>query len=109
MTFKEYQYQRPNMDSLSERFDTLLDAFKNSPNAEHQVEVIDQINSIRAEFSTMYNLCHIRHTVNTKDRFYEEENTFFDKYRPNYEALNNKFYEALLQSKHRDQLEAKFW
>ena len=56
----------------------------------------------------MYNICHVRHTINTKDTFFEAENNFFDDNNPAVEALTNKFYALLLNSRFRKELEKKW-
>ena len=108
MTFEQLQYHRPDMAQFSTRFNELLDRFSGSQSFEVQSEVFRELNALRDEFSSMYNLCHIRHTVNTKDEFYAAENDFFDQEMPNVEALNFKFYEKLLASSFRSELESKW-
>ena len=95
MTFEQLQYQRPDMAQFSARFHELLQRFSNAESFDLQSEAFTAINALRDEFSSMYNLCHIRHTVNTKDEFYAAENDFFDQEMPNVEALNFQFYEKL--------------
>ncbi len=107
MKFKEFNYQRPEMSQFSERFDQLLDKFEKAPDFEQQDELLVAINNLRQEFMSMFNICQVRHTINTKDSFYEAENEFFDQNSPSYEAMTNRFYRALLVSKYRGLLEAK--
>ncbi len=108
MKFSEYDYKRPKMEDLEERFKSLLSDFQKTDNFPAQKKVIEQINDLRVEFSSMYNLCHIRHTVNTKDPFYEKENSFFDDNGPTFEALTNEFYKVLTKSSFRSELESEF-
>lgn len=56
----------------------------------------------------MVNLCLIRHTSDTRNPFYEKENEYFDENLPAFEALNNRFFRALLSSPFREALEQKF-
>jgi M3 family oligoendopeptidase len=56
----------------------------------------------------MYNLSYIRHSSNTGDAYYEAENDYFDAQLPAYEALNNRFFIALLRTPFREALEQKF-
>ncbi|MEM8909595.1 MAG: M3 family oligoendopeptidase, partial [Bacteroidota bacterium] len=51
---------------------------------------------------------HIRHTINTRDDFYEKENAFFDTHNPSFAALVNEFYQLLLDSTFREALEEKW-
>lgn len=106
--FEELTYQRPDMEQFSRDFNALLDRFEQSDSLEDQSNLLNEINQLRLTFSSMYNLCHIRHTVDTRDTRYEAENTFFDENNPGFEALNNRFYELLLVSPFRKELEAKW-
>jgi len=107
MKFKDFAYHRPKMEEFTLRFNKLLTNFEESDTFEAQDEALLAINAIREEFMSMNNICQIRHSVDTKDTFYEAENEFFDINSPKYEALNNRFYTALTASKFRSELEAK--
>lgn len=108
MTFESFPYARPDMPVLTQHFEQHLAGFQNAPDAVAQSRQLTLLNEVRDEFSTMYNLCHIRHTSNTKDPFYEQENNYFDEQLPSFEALNNRFFRALLTSPFRDALQQKF-
>lgn len=108
MKFEEYQYERPEMVDFSTRFESLLNQFKEAPDLATQNQLFSQINEMRTEFMSMYNICYIRHTVDTANEFYEKENAFFDQEMPAYEGLNTQFYRLLLESKFRKELEAKW-
>ena len=95
------------MESFTERFNNCLVKFEEAGSFEEQDNMLMEINKLREEFMSMQNICQIRHTVDTKDSFYEAENEFFDKNNPSYEALINRFYIALIESKFRKQLEVK--
>ncbi|MEI4800613.1 M3 family oligoendopeptidase [Bacillus sp. FJAT-51639] len=105
MSFENYEYKRPNMDEVKNRFTETLQQFKKAKALEEQKEIIAQINAIRNDFSTMYNICYIRHSVDTMDEFYKEEQDFFDEYSPIVKGYVTKYYEALTQSPFRKQLE----
>ncbi|MGF9965046.1 M3 family oligoendopeptidase [Bacillus rhizoplanae] len=105
MSFESYEYKRPNMDEVKERFTEALQQFKSVKTVEEQKKVIAHINAIRNDFSTMYNVCYIRHSIDTTDEFYKEEQDFFDEYSPIVKGYVTKYYEALTQSPFRKQLE----
>ncbi len=94
------------MERFRAEFNDLLFAFEKADTAEAQIRLIGDINRLREDFSSMNNLCHIRHTIDTRDTYYEAENAFFDENNPHFEALNNRFYELLLSSPHLAGLEA---
>lgn len=107
-TFESFPYERPDLATVTSTFERHLCAFEQAQTLEEQSSAIHRLNTVREEFGTMYNLCYIRHTVNTADPYYEQENTYFDENLPAYEELVNRFYEALLQSPFRADLEKEY-
>jgi len=108
MKFQDFPYQRPEIDSFVKDFEVLLDQLEKADSFESQSEIFKKINVMRDEFSSMNNLCRIRHSIDTRDEFYEKENNFFDENSPTYEALINRFYRLILNSKFRKDLEKKW-
>ncbi len=107
MKFEDFEYSRPEMEDLSLRFDKLVAQFENTTDSDDQSKLMDEIGELRSEFDSMYNICSIRHTVNTEDKFYEKENEYFDLNTPKYQELVTKYYKALLKSPCRKELEEK--
>jgi len=108
MTFDQFPYARPDMNTLTADFEKHLAAFQQAPTPAEQVLILTNLNAVREGFGTMYNLCYVRHTSNTADPFYEAENQYFDENLPSYEALSSRFSQALLNSPFRDVLEKNF-
>ncbi|EOP56665.1 M3 family oligoendopeptidase [Bacillus cereus VD136] len=108
MSFKNYEYKRPNTEELQEKFTVALEQFENVKTVEEQKQVIGVINEICNDFGTMGNICHIRHSVDTTDPFYKEEQDFFDEYSPIVQGYVTKYYKALMNSPFRDELEAYY-
>ena len=108
MKFNDLPYKRPELDEFVKSFELLLEKFAQADSFEEQSEIFKQINESRQEFSSMNSLCRIRHTIDTRDEFYEKENEFFDQNSPTYTALNNRFYQLIVESKFRKELE-KQW
>ncbi|MBC7774497.1 MAG: M3 family oligoendopeptidase [Phycisphaerae bacterium] len=106
--FDDFIYTRPDMAELTQEFEKYLFQFENASDAEEQQHALVGIVAVREEFGSMSNLCHIRHTSNTSDAFYETENQYFDEQSPSFEALNNRFFHALLSSSFRDTLAKKY-
>ena len=107
-TFAEYPYQRPDLQRLTTDFEAALADFAEAPDAAAQGAAFERLNALRTDFDTMYNICYIRHTQDTRDAFYTAENEWFDGARPSYEALNNRLYRALLAAEFRPELETTY-
>lgn len=108
MKFKDYLYERPDMNAVKEQFKTLLDVFKAADSFQVQDTAMADINKLRNHLETMMTLVHIRHSVDTTDKFYEGENEFVDENMPVYQGLISEYYEALVSSKFKSQLEDKW-
>lgn len=108
MTFKDYEYKRPDMKVLEENFNRALENFKGASTLETQIKSIEEINKLRNDFETQTVLVEIRHSVNTEDPFYEAENNYIDEVRPLAEGLLSKYYEALLNTPFKEGLKEHF-
>ena len=75
---------------------------------EQQDGLMMKVNELRSEFETMEQLVVIRHTMDTNDPFYEEEQTYFDEVTPIYQGFISKYYQSLVNSKFRQALEEKW-
>lgn len=108
LKFRDYKYERPNMEKFEKKIDKLLKKFDDADSFETQDRIMKEINSLRNNFETMANIVHIRHTVDTTDEFYEKENEFIDEVMPIYEGVLSKYANVLVNSKFRKELEEKW-
>ncbi|WHY68524.1 M3 family oligoendopeptidase [Neobacillus sp. SuZ13] len=108
MGFENYTYIRPNLKEVTEKFNAALERLKNAVTVDIQNEVMNEINKLRNDLGTMFNLCYIRHSIDTNDEFYKEEQDYMDEIQPEVEGLVTKYYQVLVDSKFRPQLEAKW-
>jgi len=108
MNFNNFEYKRPVLETFEKSFMTLLGDFSSAGNAAEATEKFSQIGKLRSTFMTMYNIAHVRHTINTTDKFYEKEQAYFDVTLPSYQDLVTQFYKALLQTPYRAALEEKW-
>ncbi|TDW05777.1 M3 family oligoendopeptidase [Bacillus badius] len=108
MKFSEYSYARPDIDGAENELNKKLQQFKEADSVEKQVEALNKMNEIRNRISTMMDLCHIRHTIDTTDSFYKQEQDYMDAVSPRMEGISSRMNEALLASPFRPELEKLF-
>ncbi|UZJ79093.1 M3 family oligoendopeptidase [Fictibacillus sp. KU28468] len=108
MKFSEFTYKRPNMEQLQEEFKQKLESFEHAASFNEQDGVMAELVSIRNHFETMQNIVHIRYTSNTEDPFYKEEHDFMDENTPVYQGMVSEFFQAIVHSKYRKELENKW-
>lgn len=107
MKFNEFEYKRPDYDAIKKSLASLVNQLKSADTPEKQYEYIKDINKIRNNIQTMGTLAEIRHSINTRDSYYDDEQSYWDEYSPLYDELNSIFYRELVNSKFRKQLEDK--
>jgi len=105
MRFSEFKYERPNYEAIKEEMELLINAFENAKSAKEQIDIIHKVNKIFELTDTMLALSYIRHSLNTKDEFYDNENDYWDEQDPLYEELYNRYYKVLAKSPFRNEIE----
>ncbi|WP_407313025.1 M3 family oligoendopeptidase [Desulfosporosinus sp. SB140] len=108
MKFKDYQYHRPDIEIIKPSFADLMKRFTKSASIDEQDAAMVEINTLRGEFESMSQLASIRHTIDTRDTYYEQEQEYFDETMPIYQGLISEFYQALVDSGFRSALEEKW-
>jgi M3 family oligoendopeptidase len=108
MKFDQFTYERPDLKEIKKEFKNALADFKQAASADDQVSAMDQINKIRLDFDTMQNICYIRHSIDTNDQFYKEEQDYLDEILPEVQGLVTGYYKELLNSSFRKELEQRW-
>ncbi|MED1865105.1 M3 family oligoendopeptidase [Fictibacillus nanhaiensis] len=108
MKFSEFTYERPDVTSLKTEFEEAVQVFKDASSADEQNEAMKKVVALRNSFESKARLAKIRHTINTEDVFYKEEQAFMDENLPVYQGMVTAFHEALVQSPFKDELERKW-
>ena len=98
MKFNEMTYSRPDIKALSSELEALKRQIENAEDVKTQIAAFDKVDKAVKSYQTMGSLAYVRHTINTKDEFYDKENDFFDENGPVVEDLLHKINTALLKS-----------
>ena len=108
MKFTEYPYKRPDIKEIEQRFKELLKQFNEASTFEEQDQAMAAINKLRHNMDTQSALVSIRHSIDTTDSFYKAEQDFMDEAEPVFQEYITDYYRALVGSKFRSELEAKW-
>ena len=108
MKFSEMPYSRPVMEALAAATTQTLEAMKAAPNAAGQIAAYDAYEKKMQTAGTMQQIAYIRHTINTKDEFYNAENDYMDEIGPKLQELTHRVNTALLESPYRAELERHY-
>lgn len=105
LTFENYEYTRPNIESLTTDFNELIENFQQAHSFERQSVIIEEINTLTRTYSTQENIMYIRSSIDTNNTFYKSEREHFDTIGPQFQALQSNYYKALIATPFRTQLE----
>ncbi len=108
MKFKDYKYERPDFNEYKQTIKALLIEMDKAETASEQIEVIKRVHGQTSRISTLGSIAHVRYTIDTKDKFYDEENEYWNEYSPLYDEVELEFDKALINSKFRANLETEF-
>lgn len=108
MKFSEMPYSHPDMEALAAATTQTLEAMKAAPNAAGQIAAYDAYEKKMQTAGTMQQIAYIRHTINTKDEFYNAENDYMDEIGPKLQELTHRVNTALLESPYRAELERHY-
>ncbi len=108
MTFKEIPYERPDLEALKKAFAESTERLASAQSCAEAKAAIQESGKLMKHFMTLATIVEIRHTIDTRDAFYEAEQEFFDTESPTMSPLTMKYYETLLASPYRPELEKEF-
>lgn len=108
MKFKDMPYSRPNIDELKSRVKAQTEKIENAGSADEIISAYDEASRLSKEYSTMGSLAYVRHTIDTKDEFYDAENDFFDEVGPEVTDAFLSVSKAMANSPFRAELEANY-
>ncbi len=73
MKFSEMKYERPDAEKLKEELTALTEKLSSSESYEAAREVFLECEKLNKHIETLSTLVSIRHSIDTRDKFYEEE------------------------------------
>ncbi|MEG1181163.1 MAG: M3 family oligoendopeptidase, partial [Oscillospiraceae bacterium] len=108
MKFCEYEYKRPNIDALCEKYTALCEKMAAANTLDEAVACVMEHERMTMEFVSDAELAEIRHTIDTRDKFYDEEKEYIAANTPRLTERMNAFLMMLLTSKLKPELEKRF-
>lgn len=108
MKFSQMKYERPAFDHLYGEMKTLLEQLEQAPKAEDLFDALKALDQQGRHLATQATLCHIRHSINTRDDFYAAEQEVMDENLPRFQEISTGASRAILDSPFRDKVAEKF-
>ncbi|MBO4679928.1 MAG: M3 family oligoendopeptidase [Lachnospiraceae bacterium] len=107
MKFSQMPYERADFDKLREELVKLTEEMKNAKSGKEAFEINQKVTKAFEHAHTMSTICHIRHDIDTADKFYETEQEYYDEMWPTMNEVNVEYKKALFNCPYRDYLVEK--
>ena len=108
MKFNEMPYVRPDLADFQAKAEATAQKIAQASSAQEQIEAILAFDQVQAEINTAMSLAYVRHTIDTRDEFYDQENDYADEIAPAVQEAEQKVSKALLASPFRAELAERF-
>ncbi len=106
--FSELKYERPDLTGLGEKVEKLTERLNHAQNYEQALAVYMEQDRLMQEMETQYTIASIRHTVDTRDVYYEKENEYLDETLPTVMPKMIAFNEAMENSRFKENFIKQF-
>lgn len=108
MKFSEMKYERPDIEEIKVSADQLISKFKETKSYEEAKNVFLEWEKLMKHVETLATIVHIRHDINTKDKFYDEEQKFWNEAMPLLQEYAQKWQLSLLATPFRKEFEGEY-
>ena len=106
--FKDMPYERPDLEAAKAAMTEVTEALKNAKSYEEAKAAFLREEELSAHFATMFCLSYIRHSIDTRDSFYDGEQQFFNSAMPEMAEYQQLFTMAMLNSPFRRDFEEEY-
>ena len=108
MKFSEMTYTRPDAESTQQQLAALTEQLKAAKSYEAAREVFLAQQEQAKHISTASTLASVRHSIDTRDTFYDAEEKFWNSFFPELEEYNQAWTKAMLESPFRAEFAEEF-
>ena len=105
MKFAEFEYSRINYEDMKKEYEAYLSKLKDTNDPKEFMDIFNELNQYRGHVDSMRTICSIRHTINTADEFYDQENEYWDNTSPLLQAYEVELSKLLLECPFKDKLD----
>ncbi len=108
MKFSEMPYERPDLDAVKKQYSALTERLKAAGSYEEGRAVFLEKEELDKHVQTLATLSHVRHSIDTRDAFYDAEAKFWNAAEPELQEYTQAWTRAMLDGAFRAQFAAQF-
>ncbi|MBR1763191.1 MAG: M3 family oligoendopeptidase [Eubacterium sp.] len=102
MKFSEFEYKRPNKDEIIESVKKLTKKLEEAVSYNEAKAVFLEYQELAKKFETLSNLATVRHSIDTRDEYYDNEVKFWNAAFPEIQEYLQLWTNAMLKSKFKE-------
>ncbi len=108
MKFSDMPYTRPELAEIEAQLNELIDALHSAEDYAAAREAFLKKDKLMRHVDTALTLVSVRHSIDTRDEFYDAEQTYWNEKTPELQEYLQRWTEALLESPFRDEFAKEF-
>ena len=108
MRFHEMPYTRPDLNSVCAQIDGLVEELKAAASYEEARTILLREQELESHVMTQASLASVRHSIDTQDSFYNDEDTFWNESSPVLAEHLQNWTAAMLESPFRSAFEEEY-
>lgn len=108
LKFSEMPYERPDLEALKKEQAALTQRLKQAKDYETAKQVFLENETLTKHVATQETLASIRHSIDTRDAFYDGEEKFWNAAMPELQAVSQEWTMAMLSSPFRADFAAEY-
>ncbi len=108
MKFSEMKYVRPDVEEIKKQLSAMIEELKNAPDYAAARAVFLRKEEEGRHVDTQSTLAYVRHSIDTRDEFYDGEVKFWNNVGPEVEEIEQEWMQAMLDSPFRPDFEAEY-
>ena len=108
MKFSEMPYERPDLDAVKKQYSALTERLKAAGSYEEARAVFLEKEELDKHVQTLATLSHVRHSIDTRDAFYDAEAKCWNAAEPELQEYTQAWTRAMLNGAFRAQFAAQF-
>ena len=108
LMFKDMPYERPDAEAVKSQVHELAKRLRSAADYDEARGIFMERELLEKHVDTLGNIASIRHSIDTRDTFYDAEQEFWDEFVPELAEAENAWTKAMLESPFRPDFEAEF-
>ena len=108
MKFSEMQYTRPDLEAVKGEITALVGALNAAEDYAAAREAFLAMDRLNRRVQTQVTLVSIRHSIDTRDEFYDAEQTYWNSRIPELEEYSQQWTDALLKTPFRKEFAEEY-